>query len=157
MNGKMIFAAILASVLALIPGGARAAGPTPISGGQSGTLSLANSPYLATADIFVSGGQTLTIEAGVVLQFQDPGTAFFVDGTLTARGTSGSPILFTSDETSKQPGQWRGMYCRGAGATNTVLENCIVECAASTAGGSGANIRLESVPSILITNCTIRT
>src|SRR5262245_3112195 len=132
-------------------------GATPISGGQSGTFSLANSPYLATADIFVFGGQTLTIEAGVIVQFQDPGTGFFVDGALVARGTSASPILFTSDEAVKQSGQWKVLSIRSGATTNTVLENCIVECAASTAGGFPEALRIEGAPPVVISNCTVRT
>ena len=40
-------------------------GPTYISGNQSGTLLLTNSPYVVTADITVPTGQILTIEPGV--------------------------------------------------------------------------------------------
>src|SRR5262245_55711002 len=118
-------------------------GATPISGAQSGTFSLANSPYLATTDISVSSGQTLTIEAGVVVQFQELTTGLFIDGTLLARGTGASPILFTSDEAVKQPGQWKGIDVRGGASTNTVLENCVIECGSSAAGGFGANVLFE--------------
>ncbi|MBI4661234.1 MAG: right-handed parallel beta-helix repeat-containing protein [Verrucomicrobia bacterium] len=126
---------------------------TPLSGAQSGTLTLANSPYLATADIYVSGNQTLTIEPGVVVQFQAPDVGFFVDGTLLARGTAAAPILFTSDDAQKAPGQWEAIIFRGAN-TNSILENCTVEYGAA-AGFADEIIRCESA-SPTIRNCTIR-
>ncbi len=45
---------------------------TPITGSQSGTLTLSNSPYLVTADLFVPGGQILTIEPGGSFNFKTP-------------------------------------------------------------------------------------
>src|SRR5262249_16462342 len=89
--------------------------PTFISGNQSGTLSLTNSPYIVTSDIVVPFGQTLTIEAGVEVQFTNSNIGAFVDGTLIAHGTAANPILFTSDKVTKQPGQWK-VLCFRAGA-----------------------------------------
>ena len=95
------------------------AGPTFISGNQSGTFSLSNSPYIVTSDIVVPFGQTLSIEAGVEVQFTNSNIGAFVDGTLIAQGTAANPILFTSDKVTKQPGQWK-VLCFRAGA-NSVL------------------------------------
>ena len=41
---------------------------TNISGTLSGTLSISGSPYIATANINVPVGQTLTIDPGVVIK-----------------------------------------------------------------------------------------
>lgn len=145
----------LVALLGLVgdPGAWSAVGaPTPLNGSQSGTLPLANSPYLATADLYVGGGQTLTIESGVVIQFQNPDTALVVDGTLVARGTAAAPILFTSDDAQKAPGQWEAIIFRGAN-TNSILENCIVEYGAAK-NVSDESIRLESA-SPTLRNCTI--
>src|SRR5262245_8863515 len=152
MNAKEIFRTMLVLSLAFFPSAVW--GATSISGAQSGTLTLANSPYLVTGDISVPGGQMLTIEDGVVLQFQDVNAGAIIDGTLIARGTSGSPIVFTSDEAAKQPGQWNVLWCRSTTGPHTILENCTVECAG--AGGFAENIRVDGPVAPLFPNCTVR-
>jgi hypothetical protein len=112
-----------------------------------------NIPYTVYQDAYVNSGVTLTIETGTVVQFQGTATRMFVDGTLVARGTGLSPILFTSDKGVKQPGQWGGMAIHSGATTKTILESCIVEYGT---GGLNANIQFEGAPSVLITNCTIR-
>src|SRR2546428_385738 len=113
MNVRASLTLLLASYTAFMAGVALGSGPTYISGNQSGTLYLTNSPYIVTGDVYMPpGGQTLTIEPGVELQFTNVSYGAIIDGTLVARGTSGSPILFTSDKTVKAPGQWKGIYIR---------------------------------------------
>ena len=78
---------------------------TPVNGNQSGTWTAANSPYQVTGDITVSAGQTLTIEAGVEVNFQ----GFYkitVLGTLEATGTETDSIFFTTDN---QATGWHGI------------------------------------------------
>ncbi len=53
------------------------------------------SPYLLTCDVRVFLDWTLTIEPGVVVQF-DPGTELQIDGTLVALGTDAEHIAFIS-------------------------------------------------------------
>jgi parallel beta-helix repeat protein len=147
--------ALLYFLVAALSSTALAGGPTYIYGEQSGTLFLTNSPYIVTADIAVAPGQTLSIEAGVQLQFTNVTIGAYIDGTLIARGTSGSPILFTSDKVVKQPGQWRALYFRSGSSSNSILDNCVIECAAS-AEGYTENIRVDAPAAPLFTNCTIR-
>src|SRR2546426_3244044 len=95
-----------------------------------------------TCDLLVTGGITLMIEPGIVVQFTNANVGMYIDGTLNARGTSGSPILFTSDKVVKQPGQWRLIDVRPTGSTNSILGNFVVECAGAPGGGYTENIRV---------------
>ena len=68
---------------------------TNVSGAISSdtTWSLANSPYTITGSVLVSNGVTLTIEAGVTVNFPD-GYKILVKGNLLSVGTSSSLITF---------------------------------------------------------------
>jgi parallel beta-helix repeat protein len=120
---------------------------------RSGSWGKDNLPYTLVQDTYIAGGRALTIQPGVVMQFQNSDTAMYVDGTLVARGTAGAAIRFTSDETQKAPGQWEAIIIRSGSGTNSVLEHCIVESAAA-GGFSNEAIRLESA-SPMLRNCTI--
>jgi uncharacterized protein (TIGR02145 family) len=75
-------------------------GQTFISGGDvSGTWSFANSPYLIGGDIYVAGGDTLFIEPGVEIIFQNNYT-FDISGCLQAQGTENDSIRFTEADTA---------------------------------------------------------
>ena len=60
---------------------------TPVPPGPiSGTWTLAGSPYLLTGNNTVPDGMTLTIEPGVVVEWQDSKT-MFIQGQILAEGT----------------------------------------------------------------------
>src|SRR5688572_9156476 len=98
---------LLVLTLALLaPAGAYA--DTIIPGGNLGTQSwtTAGSPYVIQGDATVQAGATLTIAAGVTVQFAttDSATAgsdanrveLIINGTLTVNGSSAMPVTFTS-------------------------------------------------------------
>jgi hypothetical protein len=127
---------------------------TSVNGTQTGKWSLADSPYQATQDIYVPPGQTLTIEAGVVVEFTDPQVGLIIDGTLLARGNSQQPILFTSSQAQKAAGQWKGLIFRDpSDDASNILEHCIIEYAG--AGGITENVRIENAAPTLL-RCMVR-
>ncbi|MBW7887486.1 MAG: right-handed parallel beta-helix repeat-containing protein [Bacteroidetes bacterium] len=83
--------------------------------------------YLVIENIFLFGGDTLTIHPGSTMKFwkSPAGVAlsFTIDGTLIAEGTKTAPIVFTSwrdnsagghtngtDSLASQPGDWGNIY-----------------------------------------------
>ena len=72
---------------------------TDVSGivydGSGGPWTLAQSPYTAVGDVTIPPGETLTVEAGVVVSF-NANCSLYVEGNLNAIGEPGSMIIFTS-------------------------------------------------------------
>jgi hypothetical protein len=60
------------------------------------TLSAAESPYLATGDIYVPPNVSLTLEAGSTLLMPD-GASIYVEGELTMLGTTGATVQVASN------------------------------------------------------------
>ena len=76
----------------------------------------ASSPYVITCDVSIAANATLTIEAGVVVQFQ-AGMSLIVAGGLVADGLEGSPIIFESAN-AQIPGSWDQIaYMDGSSGT----------------------------------------
>ncbi|NVN91844.1 MAG: right-handed parallel beta-helix repeat-containing protein [Desulfuromonadales bacterium] len=107
---------------------------------------VAAGPYYVSSSVTIAGGVTLTIEPGTVIKFAQ-GQGLFVNGSLSAIGTSGSPINFTdyrddsaggdtngdTTVTTPAPGWWRGIEIGNGGAAN--LTYCVVRYAGSSAPG----------------------
>jgi RHS repeat-associated protein len=91
----------------------------------------ANSPYQVTCDVGVSANVTLTIEAGVTVQFQHTGDDLIISGTLQAIGTELAPIYFRP-LSGTIAGSWgRVAFVAGSGG---VLDHTILEYGGSTSG-----------------------
>ncbi len=147
----LCFATLAAMLLAAAPA-LRA--DTPVGGVicTDTTWDLAGSPYVVTVaaggSIVVGCDATLTVEAGVEVRFE-PAQALLVGwsawgpGTLVARGTEPSPILFTSDQPDPAPGDWSRIdfLDQAADATFDPNENyesgCILEHVIVEYAGSG--------------------
>lgn len=68
---------------------------TEIQGNISGTLAFNDAPFLIVKDISVSAQDTLKIDAGVTLFFEED-TKLNSAGVIIAEGTKLKPIIFTS-------------------------------------------------------------
>jgi len=97
---------------------------TQLSGDQSGTWTLAGSPYELVGDVTVPAGQALVIEPGVQVIGQGHYSITVASAaTLTAVGTGAQPILFTSAD---QAVGWRGMRLVGS-SDATQISYCVLE------------------------------
>ena len=106
---------------------------TAVSGAitENTTWTLADSPYIVTGDIIVEPDATLTIEPGAEVRF-DGVYALSVRGTLLAEGLPGQEVLFTSNQTDPEPGDW-GVLDFRADSNPSHLLHTIVEY-----GGNGS-------------------
>ncbi len=90
------------------------------------TTLTAGAIYNVLGATFVPAGKTLTIPAGITLKFH--GTSqLIVDGVLTAQGTSGSKINFTSGRANPAVGNWKGIWIKTS--AGSIIDNAIVEYA----------------------------
>ena len=123
---------VLIGVLVTLSSPAPVAASTGVSGGDvSGTWTVSGSPYLIQGDITVPADQTLTIEAGVVVNFESA-YDFTVNGTLLAEGTASAPILFGGGHDTAG---WGGIRIIDA-SDSTLLTYVIVEKGRATSEDS---------------------
>ena len=93
-------------------------------GYRGGTISAAETwlhgmNWVLTGVVTVGASATLTVDTGTVVQF-GTGNYLIVNGTLTAAGTSASPISFTSASATPAAGDW-GFVSFTAGASASQL------------------------------------
>ena len=126
------------------------------AGDVSGTWTLSSSPYLIEGDITVPAGQSLIIEPGVLVEFQN-WYRLIINGDVQAVGTSSQQIVFTA--TPPGPGEpaWPGIDIMD-GTADSHFEYCVVENgqsrgAAPNSTGAAFYI-LNSSP--VIKYCTLR-
>lgn len=101
---------------------------TDVSGDQSGTWTLAQSPYRLVGDVRVPPGSKLTIEPGVVVNAAGYYKLTVAQGTLLAVGTPAQSILMTAENHTTG---WRGIRLESA-TDYTIISHCIIEYAKGT-------------------------
>lgn len=77
--------------------------------------------YLLLGDVFVTDSTTLTIEPGTVIMgdTKTKGSLTISKGSkIIANGTSTDPIIFTSSNSIKKPGDWGGIFILGEAPIN---------------------------------------
>lgn len=97
--------------------------PTEILSGnitEDTKLSKSNT-YLLLGDVFLTNNATLLIEPGTVIlgDFKTKGSLVVSRGSkIVAEGTKTDPIVFTSSNADKKPGDWGGIFILGDAPTN---------------------------------------
>jgi hypothetical protein len=88
---------------------------TNVSGGifQSTFWLKSKSPYIVTGNLVIFDNVTLTIQAGVVVKFNDNTSIEVRNGKLIALGTKQDSIIFTSNNPNPQKGSWKGITVLG--------------------------------------------
>ncbi len=89
---------------------------TSISSTLTSDLVLSQSPYVVNNSVTVPSGTSISIEAGVEIYFEEPGDdeeeefyTFNVEGKITAEGDENNFILFSSNNSSPDRGDWGGI------------------------------------------------
>lgn len=87
---------------------------------------IAGSPYHVTCSTEINPGVVLTIDPGVVVEFEV--AQLTIHGSLIASGTPAQPITFTSAQASPSPEDWIRVWFP-EDHTVSLLENVVVEYA----------------------------
>jgi hypothetical protein len=106
-------------------------GQTNVSGliSTNTTWTPAGNPYIVSGNTLVDQGITLNIQPGVIIKFS--GSFYlYIDGTLNAQGNILNPIVFTSNNSSPQTGDWVGIKFRPLSTvTGNIINYCHIEFA----------------------------
>jgi hypothetical protein len=120
------------------------------------TGSPPDSCYTIANTITISGSATLSVQPGTVLKFAT-GTSLIVGGgtagSLSATGTGGSPVVFTSG--SGAIGGWGGIDftdASDAGGASSSLLNCVIQ----RGGSNGFQIRVTNSSGVSLSGCVVR-
>ncbi|MBD3348126.1 MAG: hypothetical protein GF400_02885 [Candidatus Eisenbacteria bacterium] len=135
LASRMVCVLGVASVLV---GPALARGSIIDSTDVRGHWTASQSPYVVEVPVVVPKGEELLIDPGVEVLFAAQDCGLTAQGTLTAAGSGGDSILFSS----LAPGEhnWAGLALV-QGSDASVLDHCIVEYAlATSADGGGVRI-----------------
>ena len=117
MKKNMIF--LLAALLVCL-----ALNATNVSGSQSGTWTLALSPYYIIGDVTVPAGSDLSIEPGVQI-FATGNYQLIAQGTLTAIGTPADSIRFLNGQVSPTA-LWKGIRLENTSQISNI-KHCYIE------------------------------
>ena len=118
-------------------------------------------PYVLNGTSYVykdtTTASTLTVEAGVEVRFTSGAWLQVAwsgyKGTLNTQGTATSPVLFTSNQATKTPGDWGGVQFNAWSPGTSLLQYTTIEYGG--AGASNGSIYVNG-GSPTFQNCTVR-
>ena len=115
------------------------------AGNVSGTWTTNDSPYNIIGEITIADATTLTIEPGVVVEFQGH-YKLNVEGILLAIGTETNTIEFTVNDTTglsnkeTTDGSWHGIrFVNNTSADSSKLVYCKIQYGKATDGDDGTS------------------
>ncbi len=116
-----------------------------------------SSVQVVTGSVNVPFGDTLTVAAGTVVQF-DANTSLTIDGTLAVQGASGQTVYFTSYRDNSPllgtntavAGDWRGIQFNSDSTANVLTDMDM-----NYAGGNGTAAIVDSGAPLSLTGSTI--
>jgi len=109
-------------------------------------LTSVNSPYIVVSNINLTDNSNLYIEPRVEIKFSGS-YSFSFAGNVTALGTSASPIKFTSNKVSPNPGDYQGVNL-GSDERTVDINYVIFEYS--------MGIHIHGNSSSKVTNCTFK-
>lgn len=133
MHNRLLKGALGFTISTLIP--LWSFGQTPISGAIASDTTWTAGTVIADS-VYVPSGRTLTIQPGTTVKF-NAGKMLVIAGKIVALGTSGNPIVFTSNLGSPTPGSWNGVELQSTADVNSALQHCVVEYAGGGTNAAG--------------------
>ncbi len=123
-----------------------ASGTILLSGTYTQDLILdANETYKINGSLIMATGTTLEIPAGMTIEALASGADVYIaisqGAKIIANGTASNPIVFTSDASSPEAGDWGGLILLGKAPINSVTgsSTSTSEIASLPFGGTNAN------------------
>jgi hypothetical protein len=98
-----------------------------ISGSITSQTWSPSNTYLLSGTVAVASGNTLTILPGTVIRGDKNSKACLIitkGAQINAQGTVTNPIVFTSNEFTRNPADWGGVVLLGNGIINTACSTC---------------------------------
>lgn len=96
------------------------------------TVLVHEGEYITSSDIVVNAEITLTLLPDVVVRFDDL-KKIDVFGTLIGEGMSTTPIIFTSNQTTPNPGDWQSINF--INSDSSILTHCLIQYASFNEDG----------------------